>query len=352
MLGAPLIPMTNTGSNVPSTMNAWIIGDFGGPEVFERRETDVPALGDHQVLVRVHATSVNPVDYKIRRGDSEALCPPRPATLHGDVTGVVRAVGEDVTAFDEDDAVYGCAGGFANVPHGALADYMPCDARLLAPMPESLSFREAAALPLVTLTAWEALIDKVDVEAGEQVLVHGATGGVGHVGLQLAAWRGAEAAVTASSQRKLDIGADLGADALVNYEDEPVEAYVQRCTDGRGFDLVFDTVAGENVRRSVEATRLNGDVATVGAPAEGGLRPAYGSGISVHFVTMLIPMLHDVGRAHHGDVLRRVTTLVEEGHLRPLVDDRTFTFDEIGEAHAYAEAGEQIGKVAVTHPGV
>jgi NADPH2:quinone reductase len=182
------------------------------------------------------------------------------------------------------------------------------------------------------------------------VLVHGATGGVGHVGIQLANWRDAEVATTASSQQKLDVGADLGADTLINYETEPVEDYVERCTDGRGFDLVFDTVAGENVRTSLNATRLNGQVATVGAPAEGGLRPAYGSGISVHFVSMLIPMTRGVGRAHHGEILRWAADLVEEGHLRPLVDDRTFTFDEIGDAHAYAEAGNQIGKVAVVHP--
>jgi len=104
------------------------------------------------------------------------------------------------------------------------------------------------------------------------------------------------------------------------------------------------------VQTSVQATRLNGQVVTVGAPAGNGLRAAYGSGISVHFVSMLIPMLHDVGRAHHGEILRRTAELVEEGHLRPLVDDRTFTFDEIGDAHAYAEAHEQIGKVVATHP--
>ena len=108
-------------------------------------------------------------------------------------------------------------------------------------MPESLSFPQAAALPLVTLTAWEGLVDKAEVEAGDRVLVHGATGGVGHVGLQLAKWQGATVAVTASSQRKVDLGADLGADALINYEEEPVEEYVERCTDGQGFDLVYST---------------------------------------------------------------------------------------------------------------
>jgi NADPH2:quinone reductase len=333
-------------------MNAWVIDDFGGPEVFDKRERPVPEPDDHEVLVRVHATSVNPVDYKIRRGDAASLCPARPAVLHGDVAGTVAAVGDAVSDVAEGDAVYGCAGGFTGTPHGALADYMPCDARLLAAMPESLSAREAAALPLVTLTAWEALLDKGDVRTLQRVLVHGATGGVGHVGLQLAKWRRCEVAVTASSQHKLDLGADLGADQLINYEDEPVDDYVERCTDGEGFDLVFDTVVGDNLRRSVEAARLNGAVATVGAAADGVLGMAQRKGLSLHLVSMLIPMLHDFDRAHHGEILQWTADLVEEGHLRPLVDDRTFTFDEIGEAHAYAEAKTQIGKVAVTHPEV
>ncbi|MFB6231040.1 MAG: zinc-dependent alcohol dehydrogenase family protein [Salinibacter sp.] len=331
-------------------MNAWVIDDFGGPEVFDKRERPVPEPDDHEVLVRVHATSVNPVDYKIRRGDAAGLCPARPAVLHGDVAGIVAAVGEAVSDIAEGDAVYGCAGGFTGAPHGALADYMPCDARLLAAMPESLSAREAAALPLVTLTAWEALLDKGDVRTLQRVLVHGATGGVGHVGLQLAKWRRCEVAVTASGQHKLNLGADLGADRLIDYEDEPVDDYVHRCTDGEGFDLVFDTVAGDNLRRSVEAARLNGAVATVGAAADSVLRMAQRKGLSLHLVSMLIPMLHDFDRAHHGEILQWTADLVEEGHLRPLVDDRTFTFDEIGEAHAYAEAKKQIGKVAVTHP--
>lgn len=331
-------------------MTAWTINDFGGPEVFETREQPVPEVGAGEVLVRVRATSVNPVDYKIRRGDAEALCPPRPATLHGDVAGTVVAVGDEVTAFDVGDAVYGCAGGFVGAPHGALADYMPCDTRLLAPMPDSLSFREAAALPLVTLTAWEALIDKAAVEGSEHVLVHGATGGVGHVGVQLADDRGATVTATASSRPKLDRGAELGADHLVNYEDEPVADYVQRLTDDAGFDLVFDTVAGENFHRSVDAARVDGAVATVNPQTGLDLRPAYNKALTLHLVLMLTPIVRGVGRAHHGDILREAAAMVDTGRLRPLVDDHRFTFDDIGDAHAFAEAGKQIGKVAVVHP--
>jgi len=331
-------------------MAAWTINDFGGPEVFERQEQSVPEIDAREVLVRVHATSVNPVDYKIRRGDAKGLCPSWPATLHGDVAGTVVAVGDEVTAFEKGDEVYGCAGGYVGAPHGALADYMPCDARLLAPMPQSLSFREAAALPLVTLTGWEALIDKADVEEGEHVLVHGATGGVGHVGVQLAADRGCTVTTTASSRRKLEIGRDLGADHLVNYTEEPVTDYVERLTDGTGFDVVFDTVAGENFHRSVEAARIDGAVATVNPQTNLDLRPAYNKALTLHLVLMLTPIVQGVGRAHHGEILRRVARLVDEGRLRPLVDDRSFTFDEIGDAHAYAEAKKQIGKVAVVHP--
>lgn len=331
-------------------MNAWVLDDFGGPEAFERRERPVPEIGDGELLVDVRATSVNPVDYKVRRGDAPALCPPRPAVLHGDVAGTVAAVGDAVDAFDVGDAVYGCAGGYPNAPHGALADYMPCDARLMAPVPHALSFRQAAALPLVTLTAWEGLRDKGDVEAGDEVLVHGATGGVGHIGIQLAAGQGCTVTATASSQKKLTLGAELGADRLVNYETEDVSDYVDRCTEGRGFDFVFDTVGGDNLPRSVTAARLNGAVATVNPQSGVDLGPLYSKGLSLHLVSMLIPMLHDVGRAHHGDVLRTVARQVDDGRLTPLIDDRRFTFDEIGDAHAYAEAKKQIGKVAVAHP--
>lgn len=335
---------------LPSTMNAWVLEDFGGPEVFERRERSVPEIDDHELLVDVRATSVNPVDYKVRRGDAPALCPPRPAVLHGDVAGTVAAVGDAVDAFEVGDAVYGCAGGYPNAPHGALADYMPCDARLMAPMPQSLSFRSAAALPLVTLTAWEGLLDKGDVGAGDEVLVHGATGGVGHIGVQLAAWRDCTVTTTASSQEKLNRGAELGADRLVNYKTEAVSDYVGRCTEGRGFDFVFDTVGGDNLPRSVDAAGLTGAVATVNPQSGVDLGPLYSKGLSLHLVSMLIPMLHDVGRAHHGEVLRTVGTLVDDGVVTPLVDDRRFTFDEIADAHAYAEAKRQVGKVAVTHP--
>lgn len=331
-------------------MNAWVLPEFGGPEVFEKVERPTPEPAPDEVLVKVAATSVNPIDYKLRSGAAAPFAPERPAILHGDVAGEVVAVGEEVVEFDVGDAVYGCAGGFANCPHGALADYMPCDARLIAPMPASLSAREAAALPLVTLTAWEALVDKATVEPDDTVLVHGATGGVGHIGIQLAAWQGGTVFATASSERKRALGQSLGATGTIDYTEEAVEDYVARITGGRGFDVVFDTVGGDNVDRCFEAAGLNAKMATIAAREPHNLVNAYLKGLSIHTVLMLIPMLHGVGRAHHGEILREAAGLVDDDLLRPLVDDASFTFNTIGDAHAYAEQGTPIGKVVVEHP--
>jgi NADPH2:quinone reductase len=331
-------------------MRAWVIDDFGGPDAFRVAERPVPEPGPGAVVVRVAATSVNPIDYKLRSGVAEAFAPPRPAILHGDVAGTVAAVGAGVTAFAEGDAVYGCAGGFRGCPHGALADFMPADADLLAPKPPALSFAEAAALPLVALTAWEALVWKANVGPGDAVLVHGATGGVGHVGIQLAKARGATVYATASSAEKLRYGRRLGATDGINYAEEDVASYVARLTEGRGFDVVFDTVGGANVERAFEAAALNGRVCTIAAREEHNLLHAYLKGLSIHTVLMLLPLMHDTGRARHGQFLRRVGQLVEDGDLRPLLDAERFTFDTIGDAHARAASGEHIGKVVVLHP--
>ena len=332
---------------LPDTMHAWVIDDFGDVDAFHKRERPTPEPGPGEVVVEVAATSVNPIDYKVRSGLADVFAPERPAILHGDVSGTVAAVGDDVTAFTEGDEVYGCAGGFKNCPHGALADYMPCDADLLAPAPSSISLEEAAALPLVSITAWEAIVDKATVHPDDQVLVHGATGGVGHVGIQLAKWRGGEVITTASSEEKLDIGRSLGADDGALYPNESVAEYVARCTDGRGFDVVFDTVGGDNIERCFEAACLNGAMATIASREEHNLVHAYLKGLSIHTVMMLIPMVHGVDRARHGRILRDIAQLVDDGDLQPLTDDRRFTFDAIGEAHAFAESGEQVGKIVV-----
>jgi len=327
-------------------MRALVIERHGGPEVFEERELDKPEARAGHVLIRVEATSVNPVDYKIRDGSVPAG-PEFPAILHGDVAGVVEEVGEGVTGFSTGDEVYGCAGGFAGLPGGALAEYMLADADLLAHKPESLTMREAAALPLVAITAWEALVDRAGVGPGQNVLVHGAAGGVGHVGVQISRSAGATVSATGSSEEKLGIARELGADAAINYRERSVAEYVEEHAGGAGFDVVFDTVGGENLTRSFEAARSNGQVLSISTRDSYDLSPLHAKGLSLHVVFMLLPLVENRDRAHHGRILARLARLVDSGRVRPLLDETRFGLFEAADAHRRLESGEAIGKVTL-----
>eukprot|EP00752_Nemacystus_decipiens_P013780 g12233.t1 len=329
-------------------MRAWIIDEHGGPEVFKQVELPTPEPGPGEVRIKVAATSVNPVDYKIRSGAAEALCPPKPAVLHGDVSGVIDSVGEGVDGFAVGDKVYGCVGGCGNM-QGTLADDVIADSKLIAIAPTSIPLEDGATLPLVTITAWEGL-DKLGDLKDRHLLVHGGTGGVGHAIVQLAKTRNAKVSTTVGSSDKADVATQLGADETIYYKEETVEQYVDRVTDGIGFDAVFDTVGGSNISPSVQAARLNGQVACIqGRDAvDGGLLHVRGA--SLHLVFMLIPILHDLRRERHGAILSTAATMVNQGVFKPLIDTKRFTFDQIAEAHAYAESGKQVGKVLVVHP--
>lgn len=343
----------NTQPTEAKTMTAWRIHEFGSPDSFVKEEITKPTPAPGELLVRVKATSVNPADYVIRSDTGAAFIDGLPAILHMDVAGVVEETGEEVVEFRQGDEIYACAGGIADIP-GALADYMLVDEKLAARKPENLSFLQAAALPLVSITAWEGLIDKARIHENQKVLVHGATGGVGHIGIQLAKWKGAEVYTTASTTKKMDIGRKLGADYAINYKEEAVEQYVEKYTNGNGFDLVLDTVGGDNLSRSAEAARLNGAVVSLAVSHmtyPGDLLPEiFRNGLTLHGVIMVIPLLFNIGRAHHGEILSEITRLAEDGIIAPLIDPKEFTFDEVAEAHKYAESGKQIGKVVLTHP--
>lgn len=329
-------------------MKAQVINKFGDCSVFEIAEVAKPEVIPGHVLIQVKATSVNPIDTKIRSGVVSAVAPQFPAVLHGDVAGVVTEVGEGVTEFKVGDEVYGCAGGFKGTG-GALAEYMLADVQLLARKPKNLTMAQAAALPLVTITAWEALYNRGNVQKGQTVLVHAATGGVGHVAIQLAKLAGAKVFTTASSEEKLQIGKSLGADAAINYREQSVEDYVKEYTDGKGFDIVFDTVGGDNLDRSFQAAALNGTVLAIAARSTHDLSPLHSKGLSLHITFMLLKIINKEQRQDHGKILRQVTNLVEEGKLHPLVDKKSFTFDQVSEAHAYLESNKAIGKVVLTN---
>ncbi|MBT3927905.1 MAG: zinc-dependent alcohol dehydrogenase family protein [Rhodospirillaceae bacterium] len=327
-------------------MKAQIIRAFGGPELFEEAVLPDPEAGAGEVLVRVHASSVNPVDYKVRAAGPEGIAPALPAVLGCDIAGEVIALGAGVGDFKVGDAVYGCAGGVIGMP-GGYAELFAADARLLAHKPKSLDMREAAALPLVTITAWEGLFDRANLEAGQSVLVHGGAGGVGHAAIQLAKAKGAKVYATVSSAVKGEIARGLGADDIINYRDESVEQYVERLTGGKGFDLVYDATGGDQLELSFEAARISGQVVTIVSQFTSDLTLMHIKGLSLHVVFMLIPMLHDMEREAHGKLLHEAGELAEAGKLRPLIDERRFTLGEIADAHRHLEAGQAVGKVVI-----
>lgn len=342
-------------STPQGTMNAMIINEFGSAikttetnSVFEHvANVPIPTLQAGHLLVRVAASSVNPVDYKIRSGRASGIAASFPAILHGDVSGEVIGVGENVHGFAVGDSIYACAGGVKGAG-GALADFMLVDAALAAHKPASLSWEEAASLPLAAITAYEGLIDRAKVQAGDRVLVYGGTGGVGHLVIQLAKAAGTHVVATVSSDEKAAIVQQIGADGVINHHTESVDEYVQKWTNGKGFDIVFDTVGGENFVHSFKATRLNGQVIGIQAGASSAnFGSLQGRGLTLHFVFMLLPMLHNIGRSRHGEILREIGRLVETKKLKPLIHQQIFTFEEVGAAHALLEQGKAIGKIVL-----
>ncbi|MBS7661329.1 zinc-dependent alcohol dehydrogenase family protein [Pseudomonas lalucatii] len=326
-------------------MKAMIINEFGGADLFVPAELATPAVKPGHVLVRVAATSVNTVDMMIRQmGKKLPIAPDLPAVLGMDFAGTVEALGAGVTDYAIGDEVYGCAGGLGELP-GALAQYMPADARLIARKPKNLSMREAAALPLVGITAYEGL-KRAGIAEDQQVLVHGGSGGVGHIAVQLARHFGARVFSTGGAEAQLALIESLGAVAI-NYREQSVADYVEQHTDGAGFDVVFDSVGAGNLVNSFEAAALNGQVATTVSLVELDLSTAHFKGLSLHVVFMLIPMIHDRGRAAHGKILAELASIAEAGGLRPVLDEQRFGLVDVARAHERLASGLALGKVVI-----
>lgn len=329
-------------------MKAIVFDHFGPPEVFREAELDLPKLKPGYVLVKVHASSVNPIETKIRSGLVPAITPAFPAVLNGDFSGTVVEAGEGVTDFKAGDEVFGCAGGVVN-ESGALAEYMLADSRLIWHKPENIDHKTAALYPLVSITASE-LLEKAQIKPGDKVLIHGIAGGVGHIVLQLAKQLGAEVYGTVSGESKARMALGLGADAVINYRQTGTEEYIRQYTDGKGFDVVIDTVGGENLLESFKAVKLNGTVCTTNSRVSLDLGMMHRKAISLRCVFILIPLVDGIGRERHGIILKELAGLIEQGKLKILKADKEFLFTEAGEAHKYLETGKAEGKVALLSP--
>lgn len=322
-------------------MRAAIVEEHGGPFRISRLPVPVPQAG--QVLVRIHASGVNPLDTKIRAGKADHARQPLPAILGMDLAGTVEAIGPGVTQFRIGDEVWGMTGGFGG-KQGSLAEFAAVDAALLALKPAKLSMREAAATPLIFITAWEGLVDRADVRAGQTVLVQGGAGGVGHMVIQIAKARGAIVYATDRAERA-DYLSALG--AIPIDRDMAVEDYVALHTGGRGFDVVYDTVGGPVLDASIGAVKRFGHVVSALGWGTHALAPLSFRAATYSGVFTLLPILTGEGRAHHGEILREAARLADASLLSPRLDDRRYTLETVAAAHDAIAGRSARGKLVV-----
>ena len=325
-------------------MTALILDNYNTPfRLDQHYPTPSPAKG--QVLVKIAASGINPLDLKIKAGQAAHAQTKPPAILGLDLAGTVVAVGEDVTRFQPGDEVYGMTGGIAGIP-GTLAEYAAVDQDLLAPKPKNLTMREAAALPLIFITTWEGLIDRAQIHRDQTVLVHGGAGGVGHIAIQLAKARGANV-FTTISPAKQHLIEKYGA-ASIDHTTLSPEEYLQQYTDGEGFDVVFDTVGGPVLDSSFKTVkRYTGHVVSILGWGTHSLAPLSFRGATYSGVFTLYPLISGKGRAHHGEILKQATALAEAGQLKPSMDDHHYTLEETEKAYQALEKNTNTGKVVI-----
>lgn len=322
-------------------MQAAILEQHGSP--FRIADVPMPRPGPDEVLVRIAASGVNPLDTKIHVGQAAHARHPLPAILGLDLAGTVEAVGEGVTRFRPGDDVYGMTGGVGGI-QGSLAEFAVVDADLLAFKPSNISMREAAALPLVTITAWEGLVERMGVQSGETLLVQGGAGGVGHIAVQIGGALGLTVYATGSLASRDTIEA-LGATFVDR--DQPVADYVLQHTDGEGFDRVYDTAGGAALDASFLAVRRFGRVASCLGWGSHSLAPLSFKGATYSGVFTLMPLLTGVGRARHGSILSEAAKLVEAGKLSPILDQRRFDLATACDAYRALKGARSAGKIVI-----
>jgi alcohol dehydrogenase len=335
---------------VSPPMKAFALDRYGGPEVVSLRDLPDPEPGETDLLVDVRAASVNPVDFKIRSGGVKVLVKDRfPLVLGCDVSGVVIGAGKAVTRFAIGDAV------FARLRKdriGSFAERVLVDEHLAVNKPAKLSHVEAASIPLVGVTSYQALLEIGKLERGQRVLVHAGAGGVGTFAIQLARHIGAEVITTASAKNH-ELAVRLGASQVVDYRTQRFEDVVAPC------DVVFDTQGGETLERSFRVVREGGTVVTVGGRPDAKFAKAWGLNPILVFALRIlmrkITRLAREKRAHFeylfmrpdGDQLARIADLLASDAIVPVID-ATYPFRDTKKAVAHVESGKAVGKVVVT----
>lgn len=331
-------------------MKAFVLDRYGKARALQLTEVPVPALRDDEVLVEVHAAGLNVLDAKIRGGEFKLILRyEMPLVLGHDVAGVVTKVGGRVQRFKVGDEVYARADDFRI---GTLAEFVPVREASLALKPATLTMEEAASLPLVGLTAWQALVERAALKAGQSVFIQAGSGGVGTLAIQLARQRGARVATTASTA-STDLVRRLGADIVVDYRTQDFEQVL------RDQDIVLHSQDGKTLSKSLRVLKPGGKLISISGPPD----PAFGRQIGASAVMTGLLWLLSAGarhqaRARHvdysflfmradGDQLREITRLVDTGAIRPVVD-KVYPFASTNEALAHVESGRAKGKVVVS----
>jgi NADPH:quinone reductase len=321
----------------------------GGPEVLQVREVPEPELtSDRDIKVRLAAAGINPADYKIRANG--LIAGSLPAVLGWDGAGVVQETGSGVTRFRPGDEVYFCDGGFGTVP-GTYQEVRVFDERLAARKPARLSFVEAAAAPLVTIIAWEALLERARVAKDQHVLVQAGAGGVGHVAVQIARLAGARVAATVSPGPKADLAAALGAELCIDYRHADVAAELRAWTGADGADVVHDTIGGKTFTESFFLVRPYGDlVSNAESPfEEEAVEVMQQRSLRVSFAWMPAPAVFgwEAQRIRQREILETVAPHFDAGELKIQVG-ATFPLERAADAHRAVEAGQVTGKAVLT----
>ncbi|AFZ15027.1 NADPH:quinone reductase [Crinalium epipsammum PCC 9333] len=329
-------------------MKAVLMTAPGNPEVLQLQEVPDPKIEkDTEILVRLRAAGINPIDTKLRKRGT--FYPNQmPAILGCDGAGIIEAVGANVQKFQVGDEVYFCQGGLG-AKTGNYAELVVVDERFVARKPASISFAEAAAAPLVLITAWEALYDRGRLEAGRKVLIHAGAGGVGHVAIQLAKLQGADVCTTVGSEEKAEFVRNLGADYPILYKQTDFVQATLDSTKGEGVDLAFDTVGGDIFTQTFPAVMVYGDIVTILEPdSSTNWKVARNRNLRISLELMLTPMAEGMVSAQQDQakILEQCAGLIDEGKLKIHLS-KTFPLEAAAEAHKLLEVGSTTGKIAL-----
>lgn len=329
-------------------MKAVLMTAVGGPDVLHVQDIEAPTLSSStDVLVKLKAAGVNPIDTKLRAGfyPMENL----PAVLGCDGAGIVEQCGSDVTRVKEGDEVYFFHGGLDGI-QGNYAEYKVLDERFVAFKSKSINFTQAAAAPLVLLTAWEALFDRAHLTKGQTVFINAGAGGVGHVAIQLAKYIGAKVCTTVSNEEKAAFVKELGADLIINYKEQDIVEAIMEWTGGKGVDVAMDNVGGSEIQNTFPAIRHYGEMVSLLQPDNNNIdwSVARFRNISFSFEVMLSPLLFDLkeAQADQTGILEQCARLIDDEKLKIHVSD-VLPLEAAAKAHRQIESGHTTGKIVL-----